>query len=98
MNSVIQYKLEKKLRWINHQIAQKMLVYCYSNNRLVVIKQAKLTEDGIRVINKDQNILLKNQPIYSTKVDITNPVGTFRDRSLDVAEYVDLIVKCISAN
>lgn len=95
MNSVQEYKLQKKQRWINHQLAQGMIVFCYSNNRLVVIKKVKKTNDGLVAYNGPKSILLKTQPIYASKSDFVNPVGVFRDEPLEVAEYVDLICKCI---
>lgn len=94
MDSVTHYKLQKKQRWIHHQLAQRMLVTCRFNNRLTVVKKVTLTEKGL-IVNGDPSKVLKTQPLYASHTDPTNPVGTFRDESLDVAEYVDLICKCI---
>ena len=92
---VRRYKSQKKANWINHQLAQKLIVFCYINNRLVVIKRVKLEGDTLVVINGEQRLAVKNQPIYSARSDITNPVGVFRDQTLSAAESVDLICKCI---
>ena len=94
MDSVQSYRLQKKQGWINHQLAQGMTVYCYSNNRLIVIKRVKQTNEGLVAYNGPKSILLKSQPIYASKSDFVNPVGTFRDEPLEAAEYVDLICKC----
>lgn len=94
MNSVQSYKLNKKKRWIDHQLAQKLLVYCRSDNHLIVIKKVKIIDDKLVAINGATKTILKTQPIYATYSDITNPVGTFREEPLDAAEYVDLICGC----
>lgn len=94
-DSVKDYQLKKKANWINHQLAQKLIVYCYVDNRLVVIRRVKFDRDSLVVMNRGRKITLKGQPIYATKNDFVNPVGTFRDKPLNVAEYVDLICRCI---
>ena len=92
---VRRYKAQKKANWINHQLAQKLIVFCYINNRLVVIKRVKLEGNVLVVINGEQRLAVKNQPIYSARLDITNPIGTFRDKPLTATESADLICKCI---
>lgn len=94
-NTVISYQLRKKKNWVDHQLAQKMIVYCYVDNRLIVIKRVKIKNGSLVVINGEQETIIKGQPIYATKTDFVNPVGTFRDKPLDVAEYVDLLCRCI---
>ena len=89
------YKSEKKANWINYQLAQHLLVYCRINGRVVVIKKAKQEGDSV-VINGNKNLKLENQTVYSSKrSDPTNPIGTFEDRTLNAAESVDLICRCI---
>jgi hypothetical protein len=88
------YKSQKKANWINHQLAQKLIVFCYIDSRLVVIKRAKVEDESV-VINGEKNLKLKTQPIYSTKADITNPIGTFKEQPLSATESADLICKCI---
>lgn len=99
MDSITLYKNRKKKHWIEHQLSQKMLVFCYSNNLLVVIRHITLERDGSLVAySGNKTTTLTTQPIYSTyqqNIDLTNPVGTFKDQPLSAAEYAELICKCI---
>ena len=95
-NKVQSYKNNKKKRWIEYQLKQNMLVTCYSNNRLIVIKRVKIKYDHVVVFDaSNQRTVLKNQPIRASRpADPTTPVGIFKDQPLDIAEYVELICKC----
>lgn len=94
MTLIDSYKADKKQSWIRRQLAQGMIVYFWANEKLTVIKSVIQTKEGLIALNKNHKTKLENQPLYSTKADIMNPIDKFEDKPLAIPEYVDLICKC----